>query len=69
MSDSIDWKQRYQNWVKEMGFEGEPSGLEVFQNLMESRARHNRDLIDKMQGHFEQIDVILKETPSERPNE
>lgn len=68
MNDSTDWAKRYKDWKNEVGFQGEPSGLDVYKKLMENRARDNADFVDKMKNHFEQIDEILKETPSERAN-
>ncbi len=52
-----------------VGFEKEPTALEVFKMLLEKNEK-NQDLLFKdLQTHFNQIDEILKETPSERSNQ
>jgi len=52
-----------------VGFEKEPTALEVFKMLLEKNEK-NKDLLFKdLQAHFNQIDEILKETPSERSNQ
>ncbi|QPJ62106.1 MAG: hypothetical protein G3M70_09585 [Candidatus Nitronauta litoralis] len=69
MSVHDKWEQRFFEWKKMVGFEKEPTPLEVFQMLLEKNEK-NRDLLFKdLQAHFNQIDEILQETPSERPNE
>ncbi len=69
MSDQNNWEQKFQEWTKKAGFEKEPTGLEVFQKLMENQCKDSQSLLTDLQSHIDQIDVILKETPSERPNE
>ncbi len=68
MNDPINWEKRYQDWLKEAGFNGDPSGFQVYQKLMETRIKDSHELVANLQEHFEQIDVILRETPSERSN-
>ena len=69
MSGHNKWEQRFREWTIMVGFEKEPTALEVFKMLLEKNEK-NKDLLFKdLQAHFNQIDEILKETPSERSNQ
>lgn len=69
MSVHNKWEQRFFEWTKMVGFEKEPTALEVFQMLLEKNEKNQDVLFKDLRAHFNQIDEILKETPSERPNE
>ena len=68
MSDQEKWEKQFKAWAKEVGFEKEPTALEVFQKIMEAREEHNNTLLVDLKKHFKEIEQILQETPAERPN-
>lgn len=68
MNEVNNWEQRFEEWKKQVGFKNEPTALDVFQKMIENREKDNDALLNNLQSHFDQIEVILQETPSERPN-
>ncbi len=69
MSEENSWEQQFREWQKSVGFEKEPTALQVFQTIMENREKSKAVFLNDLQIHFDKIDVILQETPSERSND
>ncbi len=68
-NDQETWKKKFQIWCNEVGFQKEPTGLDVFIKMVQSQSKEEMGLVQNLEQRIEQINSILEEMPQEKTDE